>query len=146
MAGSIPLRRIFLLRYVVAAVLLAGSAQAGDAMPQSLTGRPGDAARGRAIVISRQTGLCLLCHSGPFADVELQGNLAPNLTGIGSRLTAGQLRMRLVDPREVKADSLMPSYFRVDGRHDVAPAYDGKPILSAAEIEDVVAFLSGLRR
>jgi sulfur-oxidizing protein SoxX len=105
----------------------------------------GDPARGRAIVVSRQTGLCLLCHSGPFAEAPLQGNLAPDLAGVGARLSEAELRRRLTDPRAATPDGIMPSYGRSDGLRNVAPAFAGKPILSPAEIEDVVAFLKELR-
>ena len=57
----------------------------GDAIPASLTGQPGDAGRGRAIVANRGLGLCLLCHSGPIAEERFQGDLAPTLAGAGSR-------------------------------------------------------------
>ncbi len=81
----------------LAAVLGADAAQAllrpfaivDDAIPQSLTGAPGDPARGRAIVASRQVGLCLLCHSGPFPEERFQGDLAPSLAGAGSRSPKG---------------------------------------------------------
>jgi len=117
----------------------------GDAIPASLTGNKGDVARGRAIVVSRQKGLCLLCHSGPFPEERLQGNLALDLKGVGTRWSAGQLRLRLVDSRKLDADTIMPSYYSLDGLNRVTAAYRGKPILSAGEIEDVVAFLATLR-
>jgi L-cysteine S-thiosulfotransferase len=117
----------------------------GDAIPASLTGSWGDAARGRMIVISRQRGLCLLCHSGPFPEARLQGNLAADLTGVGARWSAGQLRLRMVDSRKIDADTIMPAYYALDGLDRVAPAYRGKPILTAEEIEDVVAFLATLK-
>lgn len=117
----------------------------GDAIPQPLTEVPGDAARGRAIVANRQVGLCLLCHSGPFPDERFQGNLAPDLAGAGTRWSAGQLRLRLVDGRRVNPQSLMPAYFRVDGHVRVGAAWRDKPLLSAQQIEDVVAFLATLR-
>jgi sulfur-oxidizing protein SoxX len=117
----------------------------GDAIPASLTGMPGDAARGRAIVVSRQRGLCLLCHSGPFPEERLQGNLAPELSGVGSRLSPGQLRLRIVDAARINPETLMPPYYRTQGLTRVAPAYGGKPILDAVEIEDVVAFLVTLK-
>ncbi len=79
-----------------------------DAIPTSLTGRPGDAARGRAIVASRSTGLCLLCHSGPIAEERFQGDLAPSLAGAGSRWSEGQLRLRIVDGTRLNADTIMP--------------------------------------
>lgn len=141
----------------LAALLLAGAAAAadeaglrpfaveGDAIPAPLTGAPGDAARGRAIVASRQRGLCLLCHAGPFPEEPFQGTLAPDLSGAGARWSEGQLRLRLVDGRRLNPDTVMPSYYRVDGLARVGPAWRGKPVLTAEEIEDVVAFLATLR-
>lgn len=117
----------------------------GDAIPASLTGAPGDAARGRAIVDNRQVGLCQLCHSGPFPDPTFQGTLAPNLSGAGSRWTEGQLRLRLVDPARLNPSTIMPAYYRTERLTRVLPAYAGKPILTAEQIEDVVAYLATLR-
>jgi sulfur-oxidizing protein SoxX len=116
----------------------------GDAIPKALTTPPGDAARGRAIVINRRVGLCLLCHSGPFPEERLQGNLAPDLAGTGSRWSAGQLRLRLVDASRLNPETIMPPYYRIDGLDRVAPAFRDKPIFSAQQIEDVVAFLATL--
>jgi sulfur-oxidizing protein SoxX len=117
----------------------------GDAIPQSLTGRPGDAASGRKIVTTRQVGLCLLCHSGPFTEERFQGDLSPSLAGAGSRWSEGQLRLRMVDGAKLNPDTIMPSYYRTDGLAQVAQQFRGKPILSAEQIEDVVAFLVTLR-
>ena len=117
----------------------------GDAIPTSLTGAPGDPARGRTIVATRQKGLCLLCHSGPFPEERFQGDLAPSLAGAGARWSEGQLRLRVVDGSRLNPGTIMPTYHRTDGYARVAPAFRGKPILSAAEIEDVVAFLATLR-
>jgi sulfur-oxidizing protein SoxX len=120
----------------------------GDAIPAALAGATayvGDPARGRAIVLNRQLGLCLLCHSGPFPEQRLQGNLAPDLKGAGSRWSAAQLRLRIVDSSRVNAATIMPAYYKVEGLTRVAPAYQGKPVLNAEQIEDVVAFLTTLR-
>jgi sulfur-oxidizing protein SoxX len=117
----------------------------GDAIPAALTQTPGDAARGRAIVINRRIGLCLLCHSGPFPEEKLQGNLAPDLAGTGSRWSAGQLRLRLVDARRLNPETIMPPYYRIEGLDRVAPAFRDKTIFSAQQIEDVVAFLATLK-
>ena len=116
----------------------------GDAIPASLTGMAGDAERGRTIVVKRES-TCLLCHSGPFPEGRLQGDLSPDLKGVGARWTQGQLRLRLVDASRLNPATIMPSYYRVDGLHRVAPAWRGKPILSAEQIEDVVAYLATLR-
>lgn len=118
---------------------------AGDAVAQSLTGSAGDPLRGRAIIVDRQKGFCLLCHSGPFNEEPLQGNLAPSLAGAGSRWNEGQLRLRLMDNKRVNAESIMPAYHRIEGLNRVGPTWRDRPILNAAEIEDVLAFLMGLK-
>jgi sulfur-oxidizing protein SoxX len=129
---------------VLAVAGLVGAASADDGLP-SLTGARGDPARGRAIVASRQVGLCLLCHSGPFPEERFQGNLAPDLAGAGSRWSEGQLRLRIVDPARINPATIMPAYHRTEGLVRVAPAYRGKPVLTPEQIEDVVAFLTTLR-
>jgi sulfur-oxidizing protein SoxX len=115
-----------------------------DAVPTSLTGMPGDAARGRALVLDRNS-TCMLCHSGPFPEMKFQGDLAPSLTGAGSRWSEGQLRLRLVDASRLNPATIMPSYYRVEGLTRVGPTWRGKPILSAEQIEDMVAYLTSLR-
>jgi sulfur-oxidizing protein SoxX len=137
-------------RLIAAALASSASAQApqptivGDGIPQSLTGAPGDAAHGRALVLDRAT-TCILCHSGPFPETRFQGDLAPNLAGAGNRWTVSQLRLRLVDASRFNPETIMPSYFRTDGLDRVGRNWAGKPILSAAEIEDIVAYLATLR-
>jgi sulfur-oxidizing protein SoxX len=116
----------------------------GDAIARSLTGMPGDAARGRALVVDR-ANTCILCHNGPFPEVKFQGDLAPDLTGAGSRWSEGQLRLRVVDASRLNPVTIMPSYYRVDGLDRVGAAWRGKPMLSAAQIEDIVAYLATLR-
>jgi sulfur-oxidizing protein SoxX len=117
----------------------------GDAIPSPLDGARGDAARGRAIVLNRQVGLCLLCHSGPFPEERFQGTIAPDLGGTGARLSEGQIRLRIVEPGRTNPATIMPAYYRREGLTRVAPAYRGKPVLTAGQIEDVVAFLVTLR-
>ena len=116
----------------------------GDAIADSLTGKPGDAARGRALVLDRAS-TCILCHRGPFPEAKFQGDLAPSLTGAGSRWSEGQLRLRLVDASRLNPATIMPSYYRVDGLNRVGLAWRGKPILSADQIEDIVTYLATLR-
>jgi sulfur-oxidizing protein SoxX len=116
----------------------------GDAIPESLTGVRGDPARGRAIVVDRQKGLCLLCHAGPFPEQRFQGNLAPDLRGVGARWSEGQLRLKIVDSRRLNPATLMPPYYNMDGLVRVGRNWQDKPVLSAEQVEDVVAFLTTL--
>jgi sulfur-oxidizing protein SoxX len=115
----------------------------GDGIAEQLAGAPGDATRGRALVLDRST-TCILCHSGPFG-TQFQGDLAPSLARAGNRWTAAQLRLRLVDASHFNPDTIMPSYYRVDGLARVGRNFAGRPILTAAQIEDVVAYLATLR-
>jgi L-cysteine S-thiosulfotransferase len=116
----------------------------GDGIPASLTGAPGDPIHGRALVLER-TSTCILCHSGPFSETKFQGDLAPNLAGAGSRWSVPQLRLRLVDASRFNPDTIMPSYYRVEGLDRVGRNWHDKPILSAEQIEDIVAYLATLR-
>jgi sulfur-oxidizing protein SoxX len=117
----------------------------GNAIPVPLTGTSGDPVGGRAIVLDRRLGACLLCHTGPFPEERFQGTLAPDLSGAGRRWSAGQLRLRLVDATRLNPETIMPPYYRVDGLTRVGSSWAGKPMLTAVQIEDVVAFLSTLR-
>jgi len=116
-----------------------------DAIPASLTGAAGDPTRGRAVILDRRLGACLLCHTGPFPEEKFQGSLAPDLSGAGSRWSEGQLRLRLVDATRLDPNTIMPPYYRVDRLTRVGERWHGRPILSAEQIEDVVAFLVTLR-
>ena len=132
------------LPFPAGAQALRSYAIVGDAIPERLTTTPGDTARGRALVVERSS-TCILCHSGPFPELRFQGDLAPSLAGSGSRWSEGQLRLRLVDASHLNAATIMPSYYRVDGLDRVGPSWRGKPILSAEQIEDIVAYLGSLR-
>jgi sulfur-oxidizing protein SoxX len=119
----------------------------GDAIMEPLAGGKGDPARGAALISDRQRSLCTLCHSGPFPDAHLHGTLAPDLTDVGARLSEGQIRLRVVDMKRLAPNTIMPSYYRVadeEGRR-VATAWRGKPILTGADIEDIVAYLTTLK-
>lgn len=110
------------------------------AIAQALTAQPGDPARGASIVIEHEPGNCLSCHAVPV-DAEFFGTTGPSLAGVARRLNAAQLRLRLADPKQINPLSIMPAYYRTHGLQRVAPAYAGHTILTAQQIEDVVAFL-----
>ena len=116
-----------------------------DAIVAPLTGTKGSPSRGRAIVGSRQVGLCLLCHPGPFPEERMQGTIGPDLGGAGTRWSEGQLRLRVVDARRLNPETVMPPFYRTDGLERVPAAWRGKPLLTAEQIEDVVAFLATLK-
>ena len=116
----------------------------GDAIPASLTGSPGDAMRGRAIVVNRQS-TCLLCHTGPWPEEKFQGNLSPDLRGTGARWSTAQLRLRVVDARRLNPATIMPPFHATEGLARVGAPWRGKPLLTAEQIEDVVAYLTTLR-
>ena len=114
----------------------------GDAIVSPLTAEAGDPERGRKVFEGRD-GNCFLCHTVPGE--RFMGNLASPLDGVGARLKEGQLRLRIVDSMRLNRDTIMPSYYRIDGLNQVAPAWRGKPLLTAREIEDTVAYLLTLR-
>ena len=107
-----------------------------DGIPEPVASGAGDAARGRALVAARDPANCVLCHAVPDAAIPFAGDLGPSLAGVGARLAGPQLRLRVVDNLRVNPQTIMPSYYRTDALDRVAPAYRGKPILTAREVED----------
>ena len=127
-------------------IAAAGWVVVGDGIPLPLAGtQAGDAARGRAVVASRQVGLCLLCHRAPIAEERQQGDIATDLAGAGSRWSVAQLRLRIADSKRVNPESPMPAYHRTDNFTRVGAAWQGKPVLDAQQVEDVVAWLASLK-
>jgi len=117
----------------------------GDGIPEPVAAPPGDPARGRSLMLARDPANCILCHAIPDPTVRFSGDLGPPLAGVGARLTVAQLRFRVADIIRLNPATIMPSYYRVEGFRLVAPAYRGKPILTAAELEDVVAYLATMK-
>ena len=120
-------------------------ARVGDGIPKSLTGKKGDAIKGRAAAIHRKKGNCLACHVMPVPEQADHGNIGPSLVGVGSRYSEAELRLRLVDPKLINPDTIMPSYFRKTGFHRVHKKWRGKTILKAADVEDILAYLLTLK-
>jgi sulfur-oxidizing protein SoxX len=116
-----------------------------DGVPAPFAAAPGDAARGQTLIAARDPANCILCHAVPDPTMKFSGDVGPSLAGVGARLDAAQLRLRVVDNLRVNPETIMPSYYKADGFDRVAPAYRGKPVLTAQEVEDVVAYLGTLR-
>lgn len=115
------------------------------AIPEPLTSEPGDVERGRAVAINRQLGNCLSCHAMPIPEQPFHGETGPALYGVGDRYTEAQLRLQVVNAHEVNPESMMPPFYAIEGRHRVAEEFVGKPILTAQQVEDVVAYLKTLK-
>jgi len=111
-----------------------------------LGGLKGDAQRGRQIVIDGHKGSCLTCHVMPIEEEEFHGDIGPSLIGIASRLTEGELRLRVVDEKQINPETIMPGYYRHPKHFTlVSYEYEGKTFLTAQEVEDVVAYLLTLK-
>ena len=111
-------------------------------IPTSLTGVAGDPAHGREIVVDLKLGNCLACHKIPaLGDEPFHGDLGPSLAGVAKRYTEAELRFHLVDPKQIYPDTIMPAFYKSEGFNRAAPEFTGKTILTAEQVEDVVAFL-----
>jgi sulfur-oxidizing protein SoxX len=116
-----------------------------DAIQASLTGSSGDAIRGRKVAINRKQGNCLACHKMPVPEQQFHGTVGTDLNDVGSRYTEGELRLRVVDSKQVNSDTIMPGFYSNAGLHRVMKKWRGKTILSPGQVEDVVAYLQTLR-
>ncbi len=152
--GQVPVLALLVMTSLLAGVARADDSIAaatlssrivGDGIPEPLAAESGDALRGRALLAARESANCVLCHALPDRAIGTAGDLGPTLAGVGSRLSAPQIRLRVADNLRLNRATIMPSYFKVDGLDRVASKYLGKTILSASEIEDVVAYLATLR-
>lgn len=117
----------------------------GDEIPEPLAASSGNPANGAKLMADRHRSLCVLCHAGPFSEPHMQGDIAPSLEGVGSRLSAAQIRLRVANIKVLNPASLMPAYLAVMDRPDIAETWRGKTILEPAEIEDIVAYLAALK-
>lgn len=146
--------RTSLLALLLATAAVSGVAVADDviryrvvdgAIMEPLTAEPGNPGRGRTIVRDMGRVTCLICHAMPIAEEPDHGGVGPPLSGVGARLSPGDIRLRIVDPKVLNPQSIMPSYYRIDGLNRVGAAYRGRTIYSPQEVEDVVAYLASLR-
>ena len=129
---------------------LVTGAQAGQytivnsTIPASLTGKTGDPVKGRKLVINRKKGNCLACHVMPIPEQQFHGDIGPDLSSVASHLTEAELRMRVVDPKILNPDTIMPSFLK-EPKTRVMKKFKGKTILKAQEVEDVIAYLMTLK-
>ena len=116
------------------------------AIEQPFGGYTGNAERGRKIVINRDKGNCLACHSFPIDEEAFHGTVGPSLHGIASRLNEAQIRLRVADQQKINPMTIMPGFYKNPKENNrVADSYWGQPVLSAQETEDVIAYLMTLK-
>ncbi len=149
------MRRSFITLGTLAVLLSAGAHAGADSVVNytvtnygidaPLAGLKGDAAEGRKIAIDRKKGNCLACHSMPIPEQADHGNVGPDLAAVATRLNESQLRLRVVDPKQINPDTMMPAFHKTEGLHRVLKKFAGKPILTAQEVEHVVAYLKTLK-
>jgi sulfur-oxidizing protein SoxX len=116
-----------------------------SSIPKSLTGVAGNPMKGKKIAVGRKQGNCLACHAMPIPEQKFHGETAPSLYGVGNRLSAGELRMQLVNSKVTNDTTMMPSYYRTFGFERPLKKFVGKTIISAQDVEDVVAYLQTLK-
>jgi sulfur-oxidizing protein SoxX len=146
----------------LAATLAAGSAIAETAptdvmfeegaVAQSLTGAPGNPEAGAEVASTRALGNCVACHVVSALSADFQGNIGPELNGAADRWSEAQLRGIVIDAKHTFPESVMPGMYKTGPFIRPGDAYTGKaapadlpPILTAAQVEDVVAFLLTLK-
>lgn len=135
--------------FAACAMLGFACAASGDAQPP-LAGPDGarllgDPVRGAMLFDDRERGHCVLCHTLSASRATFQGNIGPPLDDVGARFQPDELRYRIIDMTRLNPDSRMPAYYRKTGFNQVAREYRGRPVLTAQELEDVVAFLATQR-
>lgn len=116
------------------------------AVTASLTGQAGDPAEGAKVFMNRKLGNCLACHIN--ADMEEQpfhGEVGPALDGVADRWSEAELRGIVSNSKEMFPDTIMPAFYRDAGFNRTLEKFDGKTILSAQQVEDVVAYLLTLK-
>ena len=116
-----------------------------SSIPKSLTGKAGNSKKGRKLAIHRKKGNCLACHKMPIPEQQFHGEIGPNLAGVGSRYSAGELRLLIVNPKVVNEDTIMPAFYKNTGFNAVLKKFKGKTVISAQDVEDIIAYLLTLK-
>ncbi|MBT4932681.1 MAG: sulfur oxidation c-type cytochrome SoxX [Rhodospirillaceae bacterium] len=135
----------FFLLFVIAATQTFAGEQLNADQPLAGT-KSGDAKAGKNVFIHRKKGNCLACHVVTSLDYILfHGEVGPPLDGVGSNLSEAEIRLQVMDPRINNPDTIMPPYHRTEGLNRVLVKYKDKTILSAQQVEDIVAYLKTLK-
>ena len=118
-----------------------------DAVLKSLTGVAGDAAAGRMIFADRKLGNCLACHANEdLIEESFHGEVGPPMDGVADRWEPQELRAIVVNSKAVLGEeTIMPAFFHVGGRFRIAEDFEGQTILTAQQVEDVIAYLTTLK-
>lgn len=117
----------------------------GLSIPEPLGGLRGDPKRGKAVVVDRERGNCLACHRIPIPEEPMHGTVGPPLSGVGARLTEGELRLRIVDEKLINPSTIMPGFYRHPSKFNRPHPGFMTTALTAQEVEDVVAYLVTLK-
>ena len=112
----------------------------------ALTGVAGDATSGRKLFMNRKKGNCLACHvNSEMAEQTFHGDVGPELDGVANRWGAAELRGILVNSKNMFEGTIMPAFYKDSGYNRILKKFDGKTILSAQEVEDLLAYVMTLR-
>ena len=114
----------------------------GDTIAAPLSNTASSVEVGKTVFVDRDQGHCVLCHQIDGLDAEFQGNVGPDLSTVGDRLSPDQIRFRLVDLQSLIPDTVMPSYYRLHDLSQVQEEFQGQTILNAEQIEHLVAYLT----
>ena len=136
------------LAAVVAAPVSAGTVEvaAMTEMKKPLTDKPGDPVAGKKVFSNRKQGNCLACHAlSAMSEQPFHGELAPPLDGVADRYSVAELRLQVVNPKAINPDTIMPAFYKKEGFHRVLKKFDGKSILTAQQVEDLLAYLATLK-
>ncbi len=132
-----------------ASATLSGAAEykvEDEAIKASLTGQAGNVDNGKKVFLNRKKGNCLACHVvSSLKDQPFHGEVGPPLDGAASRWSEGELRLRIVNSKLLNEDTIMPAFHRADGLHRVLKKFKGKTMLSAQEVEDVLAYVMTMK-
>lgn len=117
----------------------------GNSIPQSFTGKSGNAQNGKKLFVHRKKGNCLTCHTAPIPEEQFHGKVGPDLAGVAERMSEGEIRLRIVDPKLSNPATPMMAFYKTHGLKQVNKKFIGKPMLNEQELEDIVAYLMTLK-